>query len=113
MIMYSLHPSQHFAPELVEPNAALELIEDMRKEGTTVHTATFAGRDGRSVTAFWTTDQHGAVATLWEYSYAFFTFNAPPTVGQIHESVAVQAEQDKINAGGVHLSVDDEYAVGE
>lgn len=109
MIMYTLHPTQHFAPTLVDNEEALGCIQEMVKDGVAVHTTTFNTPKGESVAIFWSADGNGTVATLWEYTFQAVSLNVAPADIEIR-SVLLQTE-DAVN----HPSADrdTEYAVGE
>lgn len=115
MIKFSLHPSQSaesFAASLVDAREELAVIDSLVDNGTTVHTASFKGRDGSNVTLFWTEDNNGSVATVWEHTYAALSFNVPePGVSVVMQGI--YDAEDKIHAAQCEHCKAEAYSVGE
>lgn len=110
MIMYTLHASQHFAPELVNAPEALGIIRDMVEDGVTVHTVDFYSPNHEHVILFWTTDGEGQTATLWEYTMHFLP--TVPATGEVRQVMRTEyAVQDAELAS--RTGTEDAYAVGE
>jgi len=121
MIKFSLHPSQasddSFAPHLVDVTSELVMINEMMDEGLTVHVRTFTAPDSSNVTVFWTADESGRVATVWEHTFRALTFNAPPA-GLTEESAVLQeadsvSQHESAPLRASWVGYDEDYAVGE
>jgi hypothetical protein len=116
MIMYSLNPTQHYAPVLVPLHEGLPMVDEMVSEGVPVHTAGFIARDGEPTRLFWSLDSHGHVGTLWEYTRAVTgqpMFNAPETPEVRDLTSMALALEDKAIEERSNEGDREDYAVGE
>lgn len=110
MIMRTLHSTQPFAAEWVGDHGALDLIHAMVADGTRVMTTDFYSPNREHVILFWTTDNAGNVATLWEYTMHFLP-NVSPT-REVREVMRTQYEVSDAELAS-RPGNEDTYAVGE
>lgn len=103
MIKMSLKPSLTCAPCEVDTLPELLLIEQMREDGLCVHAETFLSPQEENVTVFWTADDHGHVAMVWEHTYRALSFSADY---RSPEDAARETHE-------LYSILDDGYSVGE
>lgn len=77
MIMFSLNPASRTLPPVeMMGSEATEIIGRMLEDGVKIQAVTFPDREGGAVTAMWSEDTAGRVATVWEHDYFWLTAEA-------------------------------------
>lgn len=109
MIMRTLHPSQDFPTVPITDTEGLSLLNAMWCDGVTMFVRSFTAYEGETVTVFWTVDQWGTVATVFEAAWKI-NFKAPLTPEQLAVSAFAAMMESTTLAP---YEADTEYALDE